>query len=105
MSWEYGQFQKFGMVRVVEYYTEAGYSWAMSAVFYHPESGTYRFTGDAGCSCNGPWDFLGDDDFGPPLTATEARWAVLNDSCTSDFTIDDKNRAAAAVDEFARGIA
>ena len=48
------------------------WEWWVVGAFIDERDGRFRVAEDAGCSCNGPWDYHNDGDYGPPLSAPEA---------------------------------
>lgn len=48
------------------------WDWWSVGAFIDERDGRFRVAGDSGCSCNGPWEFFTDADYGPPLSARDA---------------------------------
>ena len=69
------------------------WEWSITAAFIDPRDGRFRVASDSGCSCNGPWAYFTDADYGPPLTAKEACAEIMSESpvyreCVTDFRAD-----------------
>ena len=69
------------------------WDWSITAAFIDPRDGRFRVAFDSGCSCNSPFDWFHDADYGPPLSAKEARAKIMaatptRGTCVTDFRAD-----------------
>lgn len=78
------------------------YQFDIVRVMFDDARGAYRIGRDSGCSCPSPFeDFTSDADWGPTLTASEARQEVLSTHVAYDCH-DGKRRCAEAIVDHAK---
>lgn len=61
------------------------YSWSVVGIFYDPVHKALRVSEDSGCSCTSPWEYHELDDYGPPMSESDA-YREFRNLCYESWT-------------------